>query len=208
MSTNVFQTGKPSSSRHHRSRWRPRTVQLVALSAACALMGSRDFHGKETAPNEYEVKAAFLYNFGKFVQWPAQAAPALENSFELCVLGDDPFGPSLYRTIAAETIDGRHVVARQIFTAQEAGNCRILFISVSEAAELTDVLTALDGTSVLTVSDMPEFARRGGMIQFVLRDKKVRFAINLPAAEHAGLRLSSQLIKLAVGEPGVPLPQG
>lgn len=196
MRMNTFRTGNPSPDARVRRR---RALQVAAVAAACALMGTRDFHAKEAAPTEYEVKAAFLYNFGKFVQWPDRAGSS--GSFQLCVLGDDPFGPSLYRTIAGETIDGRHVVARQIFTAQQAGDCRVLFISLSEEAELTDVLTALDGTGVLTVSEIPGFTRRGGMIQFVLQEKRVRFAINLPAAERVGLRLSSELLKLAVSEP-------
>lgn len=203
MRTKAFRTGKTSRGARDRRR---RALQVAAVAVACALSGTRGLDGKETAPGEYEVKAAFLYNFGKFVQWPARAG--LSGPFQLCVLGDDPFGPLLYRTIAGETIDGRRVVARQIFSAEEAGGCRVLFISSSKQAQLMDVLAALAGTSALTVSDMPEFVQRGGMIQFVLMGKRVRFAINLSAAERVGLRLSSQLLKLAISEQEVAGSEG
>jgi hypothetical protein len=114
------------------------------------------------------------------------------------VLGDDPFGPVLNATIADETIDGKTVVAKRISAPQQAANCRILFISSSEDRQLKEILIALAKASVLTVSDMPQFARRGGMVQLILDGNKVRFEVNLSSAERAGLIFSSQLLKLAV----------
>jgi hypothetical protein len=119
------------------------------------------------------------------------------DTFSICVLGEDPFGPALHATIAGETIDGKNVLARRVSGPEQAVNCRILFISSSEDRKLKEILAALDKASVLTVSDMPQFARRGGMVQFILEENRVRFEVNLAPAEHAGLSLSSQLLKLA-----------
>ena len=171
---------------------------LAVLAVAWALFGVQSPHTQASTPTEYEVKAAYLYNFGRFVQWPAKAAAAKGDSFTICVLGEDPFGPALHATIAGETIGGKNVVAERIAGPQQAVNCRILFISSSEDRRLKEILAELDKASLLTVSDMPQFARRGGMVQFILEQNKVRFEVNLTATERAGLTLSSQLLKLAI----------
>jgi hypothetical protein len=142
------------------------------------------------------VKAAYLYNFGRFVEWP-NALTANSGSFTVCVLGQDPFGPALDATLAGETIAGKKVVAKRISTPQESGNCQILFLSGAEAGRLNKIVEDLDKVAVLTVSDMPQFAQRGGMIQFVLEGNRVRFEVNLTATQHAGLTLSSDLLKVA-----------
>ncbi len=147
-------------------------------------------------PSEYQVKAAYLFNFGRFVKWPDNAGGKAD-SFTVCILGHDPFGPMLDSTIAGETLDGKPLVARRITTAQEAGDCRIVFISMAEENHLKDILPLLDQPGVLTVSDIPSFSRRGGMIQFVLEGDKIRFEINLTTAETAKLTLSSELLKVA-----------
>jgi hypothetical protein len=150
-------------------------------------------------PTEYEVKAAYLLNFGKFVQWPSLAEQnGGAHSFFLCVLGRDPFGPVLDTTLAGETISGKNIISRHIATAQETEGCQVLFISASEEGRVNDILHSLSGTPVLTVSDLPRFTSQGGMIQFVMEQDRVRFEVNLMAAQQAGLSLSSQLLKVAV----------
>jgi hypothetical protein len=114
------------------------------------------------------------------------------------VLGKDPFGASLDATVDGEAINGERVLAKRISKPQEAASCRVLFISSSEEAQLKEILATLEKTSVLTVSDMPQFARRGGMIQFVQEASRVRFEVNLTVAERAGLTLNSQLLKVAI----------
>lgn len=158
--------------------------------------------------SEYQVKAAYLYNFGKFVTWPASVVDKT-NFFAVCVLGQDPFGSTLDSIMAGEELDGKHLVVKRIATAQDAEDCRILFISSTEENHLKDILQTLDESGVLTVSDIPSFSRRGGMIEFVLDGDKVRFAINLSKAEASRLTLSSQLLKVATavrknGSPGGP----
>jgi DhnA family fructose-bisphosphate aldolase class Ia len=114
------------------------------------------------------------------------------------VLGDDNFASTLETIIAGESINDKKVLVKRAANPQDAVSCRILFISSSEQNQLKEILAALDNTSVLTVSDMPQFTRRGGMIQFVVEANKVRFEVNLTSAERAGLTLSSQLLKVAM----------
>ncbi len=180
--------------------------RLGVVAIAWAFLGVQNPHTQASTPTEYEVKAAYLYNFGRFVQWPAKAMAAGGDSFTICVLGEDPFGPALHATIAGETIGGRSVVAKRISGPQQGVNCRILFISSSEDHQLKDILATLDEASVLTVGDMPQFVRRGGMVQFILDGNKVRFEVNLTPAERAGLTLSSQLLKLATSVKRNPQP--
>jgi hypothetical protein len=129
----------------------------MAGAIAWALIGVSSLHAQQAKPTEYDVKAAYLYNFGKFVEWPAKVTAANGDSFTICVLGQDPFGAALDVTIAGETIDGKNVVARRITRPQDAVSCRILFISSSEDSQLKEILATLDKTGVLTVSDMPQF---------------------------------------------------
>jgi YfiR/HmsC-like len=173
---------------------------LVVLPILWALIGTPILHA-QSSPTEYQVKAAYLYNFGKFVEWPINAT-ASEGSFNICVLGQDPFGPTLAATITGESIKGKNVLLKRIPRVQDAVGCHILFISSSEEVRLKEILAALDKTSVLTVSDMPQFTRRGGMIQFVMEANKVRFEVSLTSAERTGLTLSSQLLKVAISVRG------
>jgi hypothetical protein len=162
----------------------------------CFLLAASGLHAQRSSPGEYEVKAAYLYNFGKFVQWPSNA-PADGNSFPICVLGRDPFGETLDSTTLGESINTKKIVIKRIASAQEAAGCRILFISSSEEGRLREILRALGSTSVLTVSELPHFTRDGGMVQFVMEANRVRFEVNLAVAESASLVLSSQLLKVA-----------
>ncbi len=173
--------------------WQCPTAVILVL----ALLHTAVLQAQQPKVSEYRVKAVYLYNFGRFVQWPPNATAAKGDSFSICVLGQDPFGPSLDSTLAGETLDGKPLAAKRISTTRDAGECRILFISSTEENHLKEILVALDESSILTVSDMPAFSRRGGMIQFVLEGDKVRFEINLTKAETAKLTLSSELLKVA-----------
>jgi hypothetical protein len=154
-------------------------------------------HAQQPKTGEFQVKAAYLYNFGKFVAWPDETGSGRTDSFEICVLGTDPFGHALDSTLAGGTIGGKSVMAKRISKPQDVNSCRILFISSSEESHLKDVLMVLDKTRVLTVSDIPRFSERGGMIGFTLEGSRVRFDVNLDSAEGAGLTLSSELLRVA-----------
>jgi hypothetical protein len=170
---------------------------LMAVAAACAFLAIPVLHAQDPRPTDYQVKATYLYNFGRFIEWPGNVAAAQGGSFTVCVLGQDPFGPSLDATLAGETIGGKTVVAKRISSAEESGDCQIVFLSRMDDSRLNQIIAGLDKKAVLTVSDMSQFVKRGGMIQFVLEGKKVRFEVNLTATQHAGLTLSSELLKVA-----------
>lgn len=161
------------------------------------VLSSANARSQQARPSEYQIKAVYLYNFSRFVEWPAQTNTQ-SNSFAICVLGKDPFGPVLDATVAGENINGAGVVARRISKAQEGLDCRVLFVSTSEDKHLREDLNVLERTGVLTVSDLPGFSQHGGMIQFVMDGDKIRFEVNLSNAIDSGLNLSSDLLKLAV----------
>jgi hypothetical protein len=196
------------SSGMHRFQFAPRSrafwhelillprLRAVALVSAFVIVPS--LSAQPSKPGEYAIKATYLYNFGRYVEWPARFAAVKGDSFAICVLGQDPFGQALDTTLAGEAIEGKPVVAKRISNPQDAVSCRILFISSAEDGRLKQILTALDKTAVLTVSDIPQFLQRGGMIRFVLDGNKVRFEVNLTSARDAGLTLSSELLKVAI----------
>lgn len=174
-----------------------RIAEIGAIAAVfCTILQAQG------RPNEYQVKAAYLYNFTRFVEWPAQTDAGPNGPFAICVLGEDPFGKALDATVAGETVGGRSVVAMRVGKAEDARICRILYVSASEDGRWKEILTTLGKSSVLTVSDMPKFSERGGMIEFVAKGDKVRFEVNLRNATEAGLILSSDLLKVAVGVKG------
>ena len=152
--------------------------------------------------SEYEIKATYLFNFGRFVRWPENLPAHKDDSFGVCVLGQDPFGPALDSTFSGETVGGKPVVIKRISKPQDAAGCHILFISATEEAHLKAILSSLDDAGTLTVSDMPGFTERGGMIQFVFEGNKIRFEVNLASAASSRLVLSSELLKVASSVKG------
>ena len=148
------------------------------------------------APSAEDVKAAFLYNFAKFVVWPPDVIPA-EAGFVIGVIGDDTIVEALHRTVQTRSVHDRKIVVKRLSSPHEARACHILFVGAGASDRLAGLLNPLDGSSVLTVSDIDGFVDRGGMISLVLERSRYRFEVNLKAAERAGLTVSSQLLKLA-----------
>jgi hypothetical protein len=183
-----------SATQDHGSLWYCVSIVLVMLF----FVSPSNLAAQQPKASEIEVKAAYLYNFGRFVQWSPAAAASKGNSFPICVFGQDPFGAVLDTTLSGESIDGKAVVAKRVSKAQDALDCRVLYISASEDSRLKEILVGLDKAGVLTVSDIPQFSQRGGMIQFVVVANKIRFEVNLMSAQEAGLTLSSDLLKVAV----------
>jgi hypothetical protein len=149
------------------------------------------------APTEYQIKAAFLYNFVKFVEWPPETLPGNRAPIVVAVLGKDPFGSALDDVILGKVVDGHPIQILRTNSMQDLKACQIAFISPSEVKRLPEILVGLRGSSVLTVGEADHFAQLGGMIQFTLEGNKVRFAINVDAAERARLKVSSKLLSLA-----------
>jgi uncharacterized protein DUF4154 len=176
--------------------WRRKRAFLRIAAIGCALCVPSV--AGQSKPSEYEVEATYLYHFSRFVEWPTTPVQRA-GAFPICVIGENPFGHALADTVANENIDGESVVARQVVNPDDAAGCRVLFISSSEEPRLKQILSGLSKNSVLTVSDLPRFTDRGGMIQFVLEDNHVRFQVNVATAKRAGLVMSSELLKLATG---------
>jgi hypothetical protein len=145
---------------------------------------------------EYQIKAAFLYNFAQFTDWPSAAFANTNAPFYIGILGDDPFDGSLDETIQGETINGHKIVAVRSQRIEDLKNCQIIFVCKSEKKRVGEILTELDSRPILTVSEIDGFAQRGGNINFFLAGTKVRFEINPGAAQSDGLKISSQLLSL------------
>ncbi len=170
------------------------TLRLVTGILLGMLLASRA-RGQEM--EEYQVKAAFLYNFAKFVEWPAQAFKTPRDPILICVLGRNPFGSALEDVIRGKSVEGRAFAFRLVEDADGAGACQILFVGSSEAKRFHSLWRALKPAGILTVGDAQGFAAGGGVINFKLDAGHVRFQINPDAAEHAQLHISSKLLSLA-----------
>jgi hypothetical protein len=174
-----------------------RLRRLCIAFSALAFLFSMDSQAQAPKANAYQVQAAYLYNFGKFVKWPAVAPSNQSGAFTICVLDGNPFADTLQSTLAGESVGGKPVVVKRLPKPEDAVACHILFISSAQGKDLHGILTAVEQLSVLTVSDMPDFSRRGGMIQFVLEGNRIRFEINLQSAEKSHLVFASELLKVA-----------
>lgn len=185
---------------HRRSR---RIAAGIALLAMLLPAGILSFaHGEPQPAPEYAVKAAFLFNFAKFVEWPNDAFADIASPLVLCVLGKDPFGDSL-RSLKGKTVNGRPLAIRYVAVIEELDRCHLLFVSSSEKPVLPKILQATKGRSILTVGDMEDFARDGGIINLVKEESRVAIEVNLEAAQRSRLKISSKLLALAkIVKPG------
>lgn len=181
---------------------RLRRAGLLTRALAVLLMLIPAHEAFAQKPTESDVKAAYLFNFGKFLRWNDPAEMAKHGSFDICVLGRDDFHGALERLTANEQQNGLPERKVLLSSAVAARECAILFLSASELERVDKDLVELAGAPVLTVSDMPHFLEHGGMIQFETKGNHVRFAVSLDAANKVGLELSSQLLKVAVSVTG------
>jgi hypothetical protein len=170
-----------------RSRW-PRCL-LLGLICAFAASGQ--------TVDEYQVKAAFLYNFAKFVEWPALTFKNDKDPVRICVLGQNPFGSALGDAVRGKTVLGRPFVLIDILGADQVSDCQILFISASERKRLRSIFAELRTPGVLTVGETDGFAAQGGIVNFKLTDGRVHLEINVEAAGQAKLRINSSVLNLA-----------
>ncbi|GMQ87402.1 MAG: hypothetical protein BMS9Abin08_0603 [Gammaproteobacteria bacterium] len=145
---------------------------------------------------EYRVKAAYLYQFTKFTEWPDKEFSDGKAPIRICVLGRNPFDKSLDE-FSSKTSQNRTLVVEYLASFQEISRCHVVFISRSEEKYLSQILQLTEHSPVLTVSDMEGFARRGGIIGLVIERGKVRLEINPEASNHAGVKLSSKLLEVA-----------
>jgi len=173
-------------------------LRTIALLFSLIFVPAFKSSAQVSAPTEYQIKAAFLYNFAKFVEWPPQTFVQAASPLVIGVLGKNVFGDDLARTIRDKTINNHPLEFKEFHSVSEVTNCQILFISASEKDHFPKILDGLRGTSVLTVSESDDFIEAGGMINFVEKGNKIRFQINEVAAKSAGLKVSAKLLSLAL----------
>jgi hypothetical protein len=150
--------------------------------------------------SEYLIKAGFIYNFAKLVEWPTTAFSQQDSPIVIGILGDDPFGGTLDRIVADKKVNGRGFVIKRLRWGKDLKDlkdCKILFISSSEREHIDSVVDTMKWLPILTIGDAPGFAKRGGIVNFTVEDNKVRFEVNVEAAKRADLTISSRLLTLA-----------
>jgi hypothetical protein len=177
----------------HSPRYCPLLVMAICLTATCFLFSS----AQSNVPNEYQVKAAFLYNFSKFVEWPPDAFQNEKTPITLCIFGDDPFGSVLDEIVRGKVINNRLLSIRRTNALPGLKACQLVFVSGREDKRLSEMFNSLKGSSALVVGESEDFAERGGGIQFFLEENKMRFSINVDAVQRARLKVSSKLLALA-----------
>ena len=170
-----------------------RKITIFLLLALLANASGIQVRGETI--NEYQVKAAFIFNFAKFVEWPSDAFGE-GGALVVGVIGDDPFGGALDR-LNGNTANGRALRIKRFRGGDDPRACQVLFISASEDRHLKKIMESIRGTNILTIGESTQFGQSGGMIRFVIQDNKVRFEINASAAGQAGLRISSKLLALS-----------
>jgi len=167
-----------------------RLAAIAALMALTALIG----HAQDVT--EPSLKAAFVYNFAKFTEWPADVLPAA-GSFTACVLDDGPVGDALERAVRGRQLSGRQVNVLRVRPTSALRTCNLLFVSGLSEAQVSAVVSAVHGMPVLTISDIDDFARLGGIAHVFVENGKMRFDLNLELARRSRLQLSSKLLTLA-----------
>jgi hypothetical protein len=170
-------------------RWAAPIVALAIVVAVPGLAGSQ--------ASEQDIKAAFLYHFAQYVEWPATAFESATSPFVLGVVGDDGFLPAISSAVADKSIAGHRIVVKSVRAPAEARACHMVFLTTPQASRPAAMLEAIEGLPVLAVGDAPRFADAGGAIAFLFDGGKVSFRINTATARHAGLRISSKLLRLA-----------
>lgn len=173
-------------------------INAVVLIFSVIITVSFNCRAQNSQPSEYQIKAAFIYNFARFVDWPTQAFNDASSPLIIGVLGKNDFGSSLAQTINEKIVHGHPLQFKSFPSLAQATNCQILFISTSEKNHLPKIISTLRTASILTVGETDDFINRGGMIRLRIVDDKVRFDINNSAAKSAGLTISSKLLTLAI----------
>ena len=148
-------------------------------------------------PSEYQVKAKYLYNLARFVDWPEQSFADSNSSYIIGILGEDPFGIDLEKTVEGKKAKGRNFVVKRFPKYEDLQFCHILYINLTDKDKLNKVIKKIKNENILTVGDTKNFAQNGGIINFITKEKKIRFQINLSAAEQSGIQISSLILRQA-----------
>ena len=171
-------------------------VAAIALPARTARGGGGGGGGDEPS-REYQLKAAFIFNFVQFVEWPDDAGGGAKGPIVITVVGDNPFGSSIEQVVHGKNVRGREVTVRYVQSVKAIGRTHVLFVAAPESGRPAAALQAVNATPALTISDTDAFMPGGGVIRFFSEDNKLRFEINPAAAQRAGLKMSAKLLQLA-----------
>ena len=175
---------------------RLRDTRILGLALAWLLMAGGG-SAQDSQPSEYQLKAAFLFNFAKFVEWPPAAFAEPNSPLIIGILGENPFGDVLEETVRGKSLNNHPLAVRTFRSVAESTNCHVLFISASEADRLPAILARLKGRSILTVGDTKDFVARDGIVGFTVDHKRLKLRVNLAAADAAKLTISSKLLRQA-----------
>jgi hypothetical protein len=187
---------KPGLERASSARTMRSIVSITVLLLFLLASGARSSKGQSNE-EEYRVKAAFLFHFAQLVDWPGGTLPGTDDSLLLCTLGEDPFQGALEGTVAGKAIGNRIIRVRHLGQPQDMQACQIVFLGKAQSKRIPALVADLHNAPVLTVGETAGFLDAGGMICFLLEENKVRFEINLDAAESAKLKIGSRLLLLA-----------
>jgi hypothetical protein len=187
--------GKCMNGIQHIRRLHP--LALCWAMVALSLLGGEALAGV-SHQKEYQVKAAFLFNFANFVQWPPEVFHDAAEPFHICVLGEDPFGAELDQIIAGENAQNRVIALLRLEDSAQAGDCQILFISESKSSQQPYILQQLHGQPILTVGENQNFIGMGGMIEFFTVNSRIRLAISPQNIKNSRLEISANLLQVAV----------
>ena len=171
-------------------------VRILWSVILLLLIGGSASHG-DAPTREYQIKLAFLHKFVKFVTWPGEAFQSADDPLRIAVYGRDAFSGSL-NSIAGKIAKGRELTVHRVETVEDLVAYHVVFIPASAEEQISTILEALDHSPTLTVGETDGFATRGGMMNFVIVKNKVRFEINMQAADRAGLKISSQLLRAGI----------
>ena len=178
------------------------TVKSLACAAALSLclLEVIPLHlaAQAQTMSEYQLKAAFLVNFGKFIDWPEAEFSSSNVPFVIGVIGADPFGDDLDEAIKGKSIGAHPIVARRISSGGDTSGLELAFIGSSEKTRLAETLRRLNASSAVSVSDIDRFCEAGGIIAFVVDNNRIRFEVNVDAAQKRNLKISSKLLSLAL----------
>jgi hypothetical protein len=177
---------------------RIRSIPAIACLSLSVFAAAADA-AAVSQPSQSDVEAVYLFDFGKFVRWPSGAD---QGPMSICVAGSPSFIAGLEKVVTNENISGRALAVRRVSRADDENGCAILFIDATQREHADELLKAVADKPTLTVSDLPNFLARGGMIQFQLFEKRVRFSVNLDAVNHVRLTMSSELLKVAMSVKG------
>jgi hypothetical protein len=177
-----------------RSGWKLSAVGALGLMTF--LWGSPPIHS-QTTMSEYQVKALFLLNFVKYVEWPANAGPVANGPIVIGIIGQHNFNDSLTSSVEGKSINGRSIVIKHFLADDDLSGCAILFISSSGSSQESAILKKAGALPILTVGEDDSFLQKGGIIDFMLKDGKIHLAINLRAAQRVKLQISSKLLSVA-----------